>query len=185
MLLRTTQDYSPESIVIPVPESGIFSATGFADHSGLPLYFGIIRDYQTSRTLAHGISALERFEKLSRKLITIPSVIHGKDVFLVDEAVLSGSTLSIAIKQVKEAGAKSISVRIPSPPIIKHCPIHIVPKVDLSYSHGERLCEYEARLSKKFGVNSFKFLSPLGYQKCIRKGLSDKCTECFYADKTC
>jgi dTDP-4-dehydrorhamnose reductase len=170
-------------IVIPVPESGIYSATGYADESGKPFYFGLIRDYYTEKTL-YSKSEQDRNRAIRKKLLGINSVLKGKNIALIDEAVLSGSTLKIAVEKVKKAGAASVHVRIPSPPIVNQCTGRVLPKINLIAKKNNKLNEccskksIENEMMRKLDVDSFTFLS---IEKFIETTInkSQVCYDCF------
>ncbi len=172
--------------VVPIPESGIYSATGLSAESKKPLFFGIIRDYFTEKTL-YSSTAKDRHQSLKEKLIPVESVIKGKSIALVDEAVLSGATLGVVIQRLKEVGAREIHVRIPSPVMTSDCTGRILPQVRLAY---DALCEaesdvkltkgdFEERLAKKFGVSSFCFLSTKAFLDSVKTSNQITCSDCF------
>lgn len=172
--------------VIPIPESGIYSATGLAAESGKPLFFGIIRDYFTEKTL-YSSTSKDRHQSLKKKLIPIRSVVEGKSIALVDEAVLSGETLKVVVQRLKDSGVKEIHVRIPSPAMTSDCTGRVLPQVKLMY---EALLEefnislmtksdFEEKLVEKFEVNSFSFLSTDAFLDATRGDAQIKCYECF------
>jgi dTDP-4-dehydrorhamnose reductase/adenine/guanine phosphoribosyltransferase-like PRPP-binding protein len=169
--------------VIPIPESGIYSATGFSAESKIPLFFGIIRDYFTEKTL-YSSTTSNRYEKLKRKLIPIQSLIENKKIALVDEAVLSGSTLKVMVQILRDVGVQEIHIRIPSPIISDECTGRVLPRVNLLYpqlskkGHSLKQNEYEEILESEFNVESFKFLTLDGFRKSFQNQ-SFFCTECF------
>ena len=168
--------------VIPIPESGIYSATGYSAESKIPLFFGIIRDYFTEKTL-YSSTTSNRYEKLKRKLIPIESLIKDKNIVIVDEAVLSGSTLKIMIQILRDVGAKKIHIRIPSPIIANECTGRVLPKVNLLYPQlgkNKSQRQYQQQLSEEFQVDSFAFLTLDGFLKATKKK-EYFCTECFYS----
>ena len=114
------EDSINADMVIPVPETGIFPATGYADESKIPFYFGVIRDYFTDKTLFQPNIKM-RAASLDKKLIVIPEVIKDKRIVLVDEAIVSGTTLHVIVDKLRNAGVKEIHVRIPSPAMINEC----------------------------------------------------------------
>ena len=170
-------------LVMPVPETGIYPATGYADQSKIPFYFGVIRDYFTDKTLFSPTLKM-RNASLDKKLIIVPEIISGKRIILVDEAIVSGTTLHIIIEKLKNAGAKEIHVRIPSPPISYSCQYNILEKDAklLANKHGYDKSAIEDGLTRHFDVNSLKFLSLKGFLKYLDH---DKrpCYECFSKQK--
>lgn len=171
----------PEGVdyIVPIPESGIYSATGVAAESKKPFIFGIIRDYFTEKTL-YSASSESRHTSLKRKLIPIASILKDKSIVLVDEAVLSGSTLSVVIEKLKSIHVKEIHVRIPSPVIANPCTGLILPNLDFLVKNTHSLEnakeKIEASLAKKFDVASFHFLSLKGFLSLSK---SKNCHDCF------
>ena len=174
-------------IVVPVPESGMFPATGFSSETGIPLVFGIIRDYYTKRTL-FDTKYESRITSLKRKLIAVPSVLKDKNIILIDEAIISGSTLKIAVEKVKECGVKEIHIRIPSPPMIYQCPARMMPNnIDLvthklfhSSATEASQNEIEKEMAKYFEVDSVNYLSIEGILNSTTR--KEWCLHCLKGD---
>ena len=176
-------------IVVPIPESGIYGATGFADEAKIPLYFGLIRDYYTPKTLFEPSQEM-RNVSLRKKLIVVPNVVRNKRLILIDEAILSGATLAVAVDKIKSAGVKEIHVRIPAPPMISQCtgrvldaPIHLPAQ---EFCKGDNLEQDKGKIEEGFksyfNVDSLRFLSLDSFLDCIISK-SDVCVDCFkYGD---
>lgn len=149
--------------IVPIPESGIYSATGFAAGCGKPLFFGIIRDYFTEKTL-YSSTVEERNRALKKKLIVVESIVRGKNIVIVDEAIISGSTIGFVVNELRRCGAGNIHVRIPSPVMSHFCDGRVLPQKNLLYKElakGKHISkkEFEKALAEKFNVESFSFLS--------------------------
>ena len=159
-------------IVIPIPESGIFSALGYAKESGIPLMFGLIRDYKTKRTL-FDTDYKTRAHSLNKKLIVIDDIVKDKNIVLIDEAVVSGNTLQTVIRKLKKAGVGEIHVRIPSPPMINKCPAYMLPE------NIELLTEWisSSCLEYYFKANSFEYLNIEDLSNIINP--KNWCLHCF------
>lgn len=167
-------------VVVPIPESGIFSATGVAAEARKPFMFGIIRDYFTKKTL-YSASSKERSKVLLGKLIPVKEIVENKKIVLVDEAVLSGLTLSVVIKALRESGAREIHVRIPSPIMYKECTGRVLPKVELIYDEYVKQnleVSFQDFLKSYFEVESFEFLSQSAFTEIV-SDCDDFCSECF------
>jgi dTDP-4-dehydrorhamnose reductase len=166
-------------IVIPIPESGIYGATGYSAESKIPFYFGIIRDYFTNKTLFEPTLSM-RNASLEKKLVVVPDIVRDKRIVLVDEAIVAGTTLAVAIEKLKKAGAKEIHIRIPAPPMLYNCTNGVL-KEDanlIAKKFGEKKEEIEEGLRKHFGVNSLRFLSVEGFVNSLSSKCSF-CMECF------
>ena len=103
-------------IVIPVPDSGVPAALGYAEESKIPFGLGIIRNHYVGRTF---IEPTQKIRKLGIKLKHNPNkdLIKGKKVILVDDSIVRGTTAIKIIEMIKEAQAAEIHMRISCPPI--------------------------------------------------------------------
>lgn len=102
-------------ITVPVPESGIPAAQGFAAVSGIPYIDGLVKNRYIGRTFIEPTQAM-RERGVQMKLNAMPGVIKGKRVVLVDDSIIRGSTTKQLVAMVREAGATEIHLRISSPP---------------------------------------------------------------------
>ena len=102
-------------VVVPVPESGIPAAQGFAAVSGIPYSDGLVKNRYVGRTFIQPAQAM-RDRGVRMKLNAMPSVISGKRVVLVDDSIVRGSTTQQLVAMVREAGATEVHLRISSPP---------------------------------------------------------------------
>lgn len=107
-------------VVVPVPDSGVPAALGFAQQSEIPFELGIIRNHYVGRTF---IEPTDQVRHLGVKLKhnANPSVIKGKKVVLVDDSIVRGTTSKKIVSMVREAGAKEVHMRIASPPTTDPC----------------------------------------------------------------
>ena len=106
----------PADVIVPVPDSGVPAAIGYAQHSGIPFELGIIRNHYVGRTF---IEPEQRIRQLGVKLkhSANPGVIRGARVVLIDDSVVRGTTSMKIVAMIKEAGAREVHMRISSPPI--------------------------------------------------------------------
>jgi amidophosphoribosyltransferase len=102
-------------ITVPVPESGIPAAQGFAEVSGLPYTDGLVKNRYIGRTFIEPAQAM-RDRGVRMKLNAMPGVVRGKRVVLVDDSIVRGSTTRQLVALVREAGAEEVHLRISSPP---------------------------------------------------------------------
>ena len=104
-------------VVIPVPDSGVPAALGFAEASGLPFELGIIRSHFVGRTF---IQPSQHIRELGVRMKHSPNraVIQGKRVVLIDDSIVRGTTSLKIVRMVREAGAKEVHLRSASPPIM-------------------------------------------------------------------
>jgi amidophosphoribosyltransferase len=106
----------PADVVIPVPDSGVPAAIGFAAESGIPFELGIIRNHYVGRTF---IEPTQHIRQLGVKLKhnANRAIVEGKRIVLVDDSIVRGTTSVKIVKMMYEAGAREVHMRIASPPI--------------------------------------------------------------------
>jgi amidophosphoribosyltransferase len=107
-------------VVVPVPDSGVCAAMGYAEQSKVPLRMGLIRNHYVGRTFIQPQSAIRHFG-VKVKLNPVRSILEGKRVILVDDSIVRGTTSRKIVKMVKAAGAAEVHVRISCPPTISPC----------------------------------------------------------------
>jgi len=107
-------------IVIPVPDSGVPAAIGYAQESGLPFELGLIRNHYVGRTFIEPEESIRHFG-VKVKLNPVRDILKGKKVVLIDDSIVRGTTSRKIIKMVKNAGAKEVHLRISSPPTTHSC----------------------------------------------------------------
>jgi amidophosphoribosyltransferase len=110
----------PADMVVPVPDSGVPAALGYAAASGLPFEFGIIRNHYVGRTF---IEPSDRIRHLGVRLKHNPNraELKGKRVVLVDDSIVRGTTSKRIVEMVRDAGATEVHFRIASPPTTHSC----------------------------------------------------------------
>lgn len=103
-------------VVVPIPDSGVPAAIGFAQECGSPFELGIIRNHYVGRTF---IEPEQRIRQLGVKLkhSANASVLAGQRVVLIDDSVVRGTTSKKIVQLIREAGAREVHMRISSPPI--------------------------------------------------------------------
>jgi amidophosphoribosyltransferase len=149
---------APADVVVPVPDSGVPAALGFAQASGLPFEMGIIRNHYVGRTF---IQPTQGVRELGVRMKHSPnrSVLQGKRVILIDDSVVRGTTSLKIVRMVREAGAKEVHLRSASPPI-KYPDFYGIdmPERDQLLAANHSLEE----MRKKLEVDSLGFLSVEG-----------------------
>ena len=103
-------------LVVPVPDSGVPAALGFARESGLPFEFGIIRNHYVGRTFIQPTQSV-REVGVRMKHSANRGVIAGKSIVLIDDSIVRGTTSVKIVRMMREAGAREVHFRISSPPI--------------------------------------------------------------------
>ena len=104
-------------IVVPVPDSGMGAALGYAEESGLPFQWGLIRNHYVGRTFIEPKQSIRSFG-VKIKLNPVRSVLEGKRVVLIDDSIVRGTTSRKIVGMVRDAGAREVHLRISSPPTI-------------------------------------------------------------------
>ena len=107
-------------IVCPVPDSGMGAALGFAQESGLPFEWGLIRNHYVGRTFIQPRQG-QRSVGVRIKLNPVRHVIEGRRVVLIDDSIVRGTTSRKIVRTVREAGAREVHLRISCPPTTGPC----------------------------------------------------------------
>lgn len=166
-------------VVVPVPDSGVPAALGFAYALGIPFEFGIIRNHYVGRTF---IEPTDSIRNLGVKLKhnANPVVLKGKKVILVDDSIIRGTTSKKIVAMVREAGALEVHMVIASPPTISPCYYGVdTPKKDKLMAANYTVEE----MAKIIGVESLHFISMEGLYKAVNGSTSTEyCDACFTAN---
>jgi len=162
-------------VVVPVPDSGMYAALGFARQSGIPFALGMVRNHYVGRTFIEPKQAIRSFG-VKVKLNPVRQVVEGKRVVLVDDSIVRGTTSRKIVRMLREAGAKEVHVRISSPPTIHSCHYGIdTPTrrelIASNHSVGEILRYIEA--------DSLGYLSAEGMLEAFGRPQQAACTACF------
>lgn len=107
-------------LVVPVPDSGLTAALGYADESRIPFNFGLIRNHYVGRTFIEPKQSIRHFG-VKIKLNTVRELLEGKRVVLIDDSIVRGTTSRKIVQMVRSAGAREVHMRISSPPTISPC----------------------------------------------------------------
>ena len=110
----------PADVIVPIPDSGVCAATGFAEESGTPLRVGLIRNHYVGRTFIEPHQSIRHFG-VRVKLNPVRSILQGRRVVLVDDSIVRGTTSRKIVKMVRAAGATEVHMRISCPPTISPC----------------------------------------------------------------
>jgi amidophosphoribosyltransferase len=110
----------PADVVVAVPDSGIGAALGYAQESGIPFEWGLIRNHYVGRTFIAPRQG-QRSVGVKIKLNPVRQVIEGRRVVLIDDSIVRGTTSRKIVRMVREAGAREVHLRISSPPTTGPC----------------------------------------------------------------
>ena len=107
-------------LVVPVPDSGVSAALGYAEQSGIPFEFGLIRNHYVGRTFIEPRQSIRSFG-VKVKLNPVRELLRGKREVLVDDSLVRGPTSRKIVQMVRAAGAAEVHMRISSPPTTHSC----------------------------------------------------------------
>ncbi|MBS1815228.1 MAG: amidophosphoribosyltransferase [Acidobacteria bacterium] len=110
----------PADLIVPVPDSGVTAALGYAAESGIPFNFGLIRNHYVGRTFIQPEQRVRDFG-VRMKLNPVRALLEGKRVILIDDSIIRGTTSRKIVRMVRAAGAKEVHMRISCPPTISPC----------------------------------------------------------------
>ncbi len=110
----------PADVVVPIPDSGVCAATGYAEVAGLPMHMGLIRNHYVGRTFIQPQQSIRHFN-VKVKLNPVRSILEGRRVVLVDDSIVRGTTSRKIVRMVRAAGAREVHMRISCPPTISPC----------------------------------------------------------------
>ena len=110
----------PADLVVPVPDSGVTAALGYAAESGIPFNFGLIRNHYVGRTFIEPEQRVRDFG-VKLKLNPVRNLLAGKRIILIDDSIIRGTTSRKIVRMVRAAGAKEVHLRISCPPTISPC----------------------------------------------------------------
>ena len=166
--------------IVPVPDSGVPAAIGYAQESGIPFELGIIRNHYVGRTF---IEPTDNIRHLGVKLKHNANLafLAGKRVVLIDDSVVRGTTSVKIVEMVRAAGATEIHMRISSPPVTDSCFYGIdTPSQDELLAFNYTLEE----MTRHIGVDSLAFISDDGLYRAVcgenrNEGDPQYCDACF------
>ena len=110
----------PADVIVPVPDSGVTAALGYAEQAHIPFRFGLIRNHYVGRTFIEPEQRVRDFG-VRLKLNPVRNLLEGKRVILIDDSIIRGTTSRKIVRMVRGAGAKEVHLRISCPPTISPC----------------------------------------------------------------
>jgi amidophosphoribosyltransferase len=162
-------------IVVPVPDSGVPAAVGYALESKIPFRMGLIRNHYIGRTFIEPSQAIRNFG-VKLKLNPVRGLIEGKRVVLVDDSIVRGTTSRKIVRMVREAGAKEVHVRISCPPTISPCyyGVDTPTREELIASANS-----PEQIRKFLGADSLGYISLAGLRQAVDDNERKFCTSCY------
>ncbi|AGW12127.1 amidophosphoribosyltransferase [Megalodesulfovibrio gigas] len=178
MGMRLAQEAPVDAdFVMPFPDSGIYSAVGYSQASGLPFETAMIRNHYVGRTFIQPSQDMRDFS-VRVKINPVKSMIKGKRLLIVDDSIVRGTTIRTRVKKLRELGAREIHMRVTCPPIRFPCFYGI----DFS-SKGELIAAYNAidEIARFIGLDSLHYITIEGLLSAVSHP-SDYCLACFTGD---
>ncbi|MEM9067032.1 MAG: amidophosphoribosyltransferase [Myxococcota bacterium] len=159
-------------LVIPVPDSGVAAALGFARATNLPYEMGLIRSHYVGRTFIEPQQSIRHFG-VRLKLHPVANVLRGKRVAVVDDSIVRGTTSRKIVKMIRDAGAAEVHLRISSPPTSWPCFYGID-----TPTRGELIAAQHSPedIARYVGSDSLGYISIDGLHRAVGgKGYCDAC----------
>ena len=162
-------------VIVPLPDSGVCAAMGYAEESGIPLRMGLIRNHYVGRTFIQPQSSIRHFG-VKVKLNPVRSILEGKRVVLVDDSIVRGTTSRKIVRMVRAAGAREVHVRISCPPTISPCFYGVdTPRRSELIAATHSLEEIRDFLE----ADSLGYLSLEGLMASVGQGRQHYCSSCY------
>ena len=165
-------------IVVPVPDSGVAAATGYAAESGLPFRQALIRNHYVGRTFIEPSQAIRDFG-VKLKLNPVRHLLKDRRVVLVDDSIVRGTTSRKIVRMVRQAGAREVHLRISCPPTVSPC----FYGVDTP-TRGELIASNHPieEIRKFVEADSLGYLSLASLRKAVADDRHEYCYACYTGD---
>ena len=162
-------------VCVPIPDSGVCAAIGYAEEAGLPMKMGLIRNHYIGRTFIQPQQSIRHFS-VRVKLNPVRSILEGKRVILLDDSIVRGTTSRKIVKMVKAAGAREVHLRISCPPTVSPCfyGVDTPSRTELiaaSHSIDE--------IRRYVEADSLAYLSLEGLRRAVGDQQGSYCTSCY------
>jgi amidophosphoribosyltransferase len=163
-------------IVVPVPDSGVTAAVGYAAESGIPFRFGLIRNHYVGRTFIEPSQSVRDFG-VKLKLNPVRALLQGKRVVLIDDSIVRGTTSRKIVRMIRNAGAKEVHMRVSCPPTISPCFYGVdTPSKNQLIAANKSVEE----IQEYIGADSLSYLSLEGLKKACGEGeKTSYCSACY------
>ena len=163
-------------LVVPVPDSGVTAAVGYADQIKLPFRFALIRNHYVGRTFIEPSQSVRDFG-VKLKLNPVRSLLEGKRVVLIDDSIVRGTTSKKIVRMIRSAGAKEVHMRISCPPTISPCFYGVDTPSKKQLIAANKTVE---EIREYIGADSLAYLSIEGLKKACGEGIKTSyCTACY------
>lgn len=165
-------------VVVPIPDSGVCAATGYAEASALPMRMGLIRNHYVGRTFIEPQQSIRHFG-VRVKLNPVRSILTGRSVVLVDDSIVRGTTSRKIVKMVRAAGAREVHMRISCPPTISPCFYGVDTPRRAELIGATHTLE---EIRKYIGADTLGYLSLDGLLGSVGSEPKNYCTSCYTAE---
>jgi amidophosphoribosyltransferase len=165
-------------VVVPVPDSGVAAAIGYAAESGIPYRQALIRNHYVGRTFIEPSQEIRDFG-VKLKLNPIRHLLEGKRVVLVDDSIVRGTTSRKIVRMVRSAGAREVHLRISCPPTISPCYYGVDTPSENELIAANNTLE---QIREYVEADSLAYLSLSGLQNSIKDTDSEFCYACYTGD---
>jgi amidophosphoribosyltransferase len=162
-------------MVVPVPDSGVPAAIGYAKQSGLPFELGIIRNHYIGRTFIQPSQSIRSFG-VKIKLNPQSEVLKGRRVVVIDDSLVRGTTSQKIIRLIRQAGAKEVHFRIASPPTTGPCFYGVDTPAKSQLIASQQSLE---QIRDFIGADTLAYLSIAGMMKAVKGSGKEFCAACF------
>jgi len=162
-------------LVVPVPDSGVAAAIGYSKESGIPFEMGLIRNHYVGRTFIEPSQHIRDFG-VKIKLNAVRHVLEGKNVIVIDDSIVRGTTMRKIVKMLRRAGANEVHLRITAPPTVFPC------FYGMDFPTRNELVAATHTLEevgKYLRVDSLAYLSIEGMMRATEANAGDFCKACF------
>jgi amidophosphoribosyltransferase len=162
-------------VVVPIPDSGVCAAIGYADEAHLPMRMGLIRNHYVGRTFIQPQQSIRHFS-VRVKLNPVRSILEGRRVALLDDSIVRGTTSRKIVRMVRAAGASEVHLRISCPPTVSPC----FYGVDTP-SRSELIAATHTKeeIRKYIEADSLEYLSLEGLKAAVGRDQRSYCTSCY------
>ncbi len=177
-------------VVVPVPDSGRPTALGFSIESGIPVDEGLMKNRYSKKGSIRSFIEPEqpKREEVVRKIIPIRETVQGKDVVVVDDSVVRGTSSRVIVDILRKAGAKSVKMAVTFPPIRHPCFMGIdFPDTRELLAHevardGDSVTETAAKVARAIGADEFYYNDIDGLSEAIGLPKDSLCYACINGD---
>jgi amidophosphoribosyltransferase len=162
-------------VVVPVPDSGVYAALGYAEESGIPFAMGLVRNHYVGRTFIEPKQSIRHFG-VRVKLNPVRSIVGGKRVVLVDDSIVRGTTSKKIVRMLKAAGVTEVHMRVSSPPTTHPCRYGIdTPRRKELIASTQDV----EQIRRFIGADTLGYLSIGGMLGAFGRGENATCAACF------